>query len=351
MAKSGDSGLDLSKANELRRYISDYEYKLGWDVPRYSDHWYRMLITDQLETLTQEHINLYVVSVKLSIALYEGEWDNTLKYYPKVSTRDLDRTIEKVVHHNISLSEVIPTFEQMESASTDSKRLEAYLSLSTVDDEIIYNVYRYAKNTVDKNFEETKKIIDQMDRYNQYKSLIQEMNEWKFHLKYSIDQQPLNEPVKNVESYIEKFEVLYYTVFKDVIEDINTTLELEERSSRFSEQLRVTKDRLLKEKDLLPADPESDALLLFRRALGDINEYKQAPSIQPLKEVINDAITQYDEWLEMALTDYERNEVKHAKHTASFILIKYDIYNEEELQSFMQDVKSEVERISNILHT
>lgn len=69
--------------------------------------------------------------------------------------------------------------------------------------------------------------------------------------------------------------------------------------------------------------------MLFQRVLGKINEYKQALSIQPLKEAVNDLITQYDEWLEMTLTDHTRNEVERAKHTPSLILIKYDIYNKE----------------------
>lgn len=270
-------------------------------IPRYSTSWYRMLITDQQEALTQEHIDLYVSSLKLSIVSYENEQDGLLKYYPNISPSMINDIISKTIYRDIPISQVISIFKKIENAPTEEATLQAYLLLHTIDDTIIHNVYSSAKREVDRSVEETKRILDNIDRLHQYEHLIQEVNDWKFNLRNFIDQQPLYDPVKNVEAYIETFEILYFSMIDDIVAEIDTAMALEERTAILLKPLHESKEKLLIEKEKLPYS--SNTPYLIQKAFEQIDKYEQAIPIQPLKEVIDDAVVQYDKLLQMPLSE------------------------------------------------
>ena len=315
------------------------------DIPRYSTSWYRMLITNQHEILTQEHIDFYVNTLKLSISLYENEYeqDGSLKYYPKVSTYMIDDFIEKMFYERIPISQVTPIFKKIESASTDKERLQAYLLLHTIDDTIIHNVYSSAKREVDRSVEKTKRILDTIDRLHQHEHLIQEVNDCKFNLRNFIDQQPLEDPIKNVEAYIDAFEILYFSMIDDIVAEIDTAIALEERTAILLKQLHESKEKLLIAKEKLPYS--SNTPYLIQKAFEQIDKYEQAIPIQSLKEVVDDAVVQYDKLLQMPLSEKDRVEVEKAKMYALDVLNNTYVLNQESSENYIQIISSKVQRL------
>ena len=330
--------MDFSKANEVMRYINDHEYKLGWDIPEYSKEWYREITTHPSKPLTQEHLDLYVASVQLILAFHEKKLNDSLEYYPIVTAENINSLFYKAYANERFISQVIQTFEKMEQSSTHEERLELYLSLHVIDASIIDQVYSFAKRSVDRRFEAIKRQLDAIDRFSFYKDEIKKLNDLKFDLRNGIDQKPSCDPVKNVEQYIEALEHLYQKISDDFIEEIDELLRVGDRSGGHINSLKEAKAKLRGES--VEVNYPHPKEYVIEETFREINRYKAAPSIQPLKQVIDEAVKQYDEWLKWPFTEEEQEFIKEVKERAQSILSGRYIANEEDLNWNIQRVQT-----------
>lgn len=329
------------------RYINDYEYKLDWVIPHYSKTWYKEITINQSQSLTQEHLDLYVASTKLIIAIDEKGYDDSLKYFHPVHISDIDYMFYKAYANKNITQQVIQTFEKMEQATTNKERLNLYLSLHNVDKEVIETAYSHAKNSVDAQFEVMKRKLEKANRSHFYHNELKELNDLKFNLSFVIDQKPLYDPIKNVEKYIETFEEFHQQFVNDLIDEIDMLLQSEERSGQLKASLEEAKKMLKGEKvDVEYPNMEEYAIV---SALERIEIYKSAPSIQPLKEVVNETVKQYEKWLQMPLTEEEKQHIERAIEDALSAINHSYIENEKDLNRQIQNLQHNYKMIEEYL--
>ena len=329
------------------RYINDYEYKLDWDIPHYSKRWYKKITTNPSQSLTQEHLDLYVASAKLIIAIDEKRYDDSLKYFHPVRISDIDYMFYKAYANKNITQQVIQTFKKMEQATTNEERLNLYLSLHNVDKEVIEIAYSHAKNSVDAQFEVMKRELEEANRSHFYHNELKELNDLKFNLSFVIDQKPLYDPIKNVEKYIETFEEFHQQFVNDLIDEIDMLLQSEERSGQLKASLEEAKKMLKGEKvDVEYPNMEEYAIV---SALERIEIYKSAPSIQPLKEVFNETVKQYEKWLQMPLTEEEKQRIERAIEDALSAINHSYIENEKDLNWQIQNLQHNYKMIEEYL--